>query len=112
MQPELLVNRGLLPELADKFQPIFFSRKPAAHRRELCLGERYSATATRRVTSPTNRLRMRRGSGLISMKRGSVRAAIFAGKLYSVTHPVRLASPTPKCVYVLYWEICAKPGVN
>ena len=47
MQPELLVNRGLLPELADKFQPIFFSRKPAAHRRELCLGERYSSTTTR-----------------------------------------------------------------
>ena len=41
-----------------------------------------------------------------------MRAAIFAGELYSVTHPVRLASPTPKCVYVLYWEICAKPGVN
>ena len=46
MQPELLVNRGLLPELADKFQPIFFSRKPAAHRRELCLGEGYSSTTT------------------------------------------------------------------
>jgi len=46
MQPELLVNRGLLPELADKFQPIFFSRKPAAHRRELCLGAGHSATAS------------------------------------------------------------------
>jgi hypothetical protein len=29
---------------------------------------------------------MRRGSGLISRKPGSVRAAIFAGELYSVTH--------------------------
>ena len=61
MQPELLVNRGLLPELADKFQPIFFSRKPAAHRRDLCLGEGNSATA-----ALTRNLHKGRGSGLAS----------------------------------------------
>ena len=40
-------------------------------------------------------LSLRRGSGLISMKRGSVRDYL-AGKLYSVTQAAILSSPRQK----------------
>ena len=77
----------LLSPLADELPPIFLSRQPAAHRRELCLGERHATTA-----SLTWDLRKGRGSSSAPGLGSDLDEAGFgargdlAGKLYSVTH--------------------------
>ena len=71
--------------LADELPPIFLSRKPAAHRGKLCLGEGHSSTTTipwyfRKPLSDATWL----GPDLDEAGFGA--RGNLAGKLYSVTH--------------------------
>jgi hypothetical protein len=72
--------------LSDQFKSIFLDRQPAAHGSKLLLGEvNFSSTALSPNLDEQPIIRAPvRGSGLISMKRGLVRAAIRQRRPLSV----------------------------